>query len=73
LLLDFSGLVQGRSHPGARGLSPHPEKIPLPPLTKSGHLAFKIVIKKGKILKIKPKMAINQHHSFVAVCFRILK
>jgi len=37
-----------------------------PPLMKSGHLAFKIVIKKGKILKIKPQTAINWHHAFVA-------
>jgi len=43
LSLNFSGLVQSRSHPGA-------EKISLlSPLTKSGHLAFKIVIKIGKI------------------------
>jgi len=30
-------------------------------------------MKKGKILKIKPLTAINRHHAFVAVCFRILK
>jgi len=44
---------------------------------KSGHLAFKIVIKKGKILKTKPQMAINRHArivvAFVAMCFKILK
>jgi len=39
------------------------------PLTKSGHLVFKNVIKKGKILKTKPQTAINQHHAFVAVFF----
>jgi len=39
--------------PGLGGLSP-PEKNFAPLLTKSGHLAFKTVIKKGKILKIKP-------------------
>jgi len=48
-----------------------PEKNP--PLTKLDHLAFKIVIKKGKILKIKPQTAIIRHHAFVAVLFRILK
>jgi len=62
LSLNFSGLVQGRSHPGAVST----------PLKKSGHLAFKIVVKE-KILKIKPQTAINRHHAFVAVCFRILK
>jgi len=65
LSLNFSGLVQGHSQLKARGRSP--------PLTKSGNLAFKIVIKKRKILKIKPQMAINRQHAFVAVCFRILK
>jgi len=35
-------------------------------LTKLGHLALKIVIKKGKILKIKPQTAITRHHAFVA-------
>jgi len=42
-------------------------------LKKSGHLVFKIVIKKGKILKTKPQTVINRHHAFVAVCFKILK
>jgi len=37
LSLNFSGLVQDRSHPGAKYFAP---------LTKSGHLAFKIVIKR---------------------------
>jgi len=45
--------VQGRSYPGARGAKPSLKKIP-PPLMKSGYLAFKILMKKGKILKIKP-------------------
>jgi len=39
------------------------KKIPLP-LTKSGHLAFKIVIKKGKILKLNLKrQSIDITHS----------
>jgi len=50
----------------------HPEKSFAVP-TKSSHLAFKIVITKAKILKIKPQTAINRHHAYVAVCFKILK
>jgi len=46
--------VQGRSHLGAREAKPPPEKNFSSPLTKSGYLAFKIVMKRGKILKIKP-------------------
>jgi len=42
-------------------------------LTKSGHLAFKNVIKKGKTLKLNFKRQSTEHHAFVAVCFKILK
>jgi len=38
--------------PGPWGKAPPPRKN-FALLTKSGHLAFKIVMKKGKILKIK--------------------
>jgi len=31
------------------------------------------VIQKGKLLKIEPLKAINRHHAFVAVCFKIWK
>jgi len=41
------------------------------PLMKSGHFALKIVIKKEKILKIKPQTANNRHHAFVAVCYSL--
>jgi len=47
LSLNFSGLVQGRSHPGTREAK-LPSLQKKSPLTKSGHLAFKIVIKKAK-------------------------
>jgi len=45
--------------PGPGGEAPPEKNFPPPPLTKSGHLAFKIVFKKGKILKIKPQTVIN--------------
>jgi len=66
-------LCRALAIPGPGGEAPSSlKKIPSP-LTKSGNLAFKIVTKKEKILKIKSQTAINRHHAFVAVCFRILK
>jgi len=45
--------LQGHSQPGAsEGEAPLEKNSP--PLTKSGHLAFKVVIKNRKMLKIKP-------------------
>jgi len=46
------GYIQGRIQPGARGAK-SPLKNNSLPLRKSDHLAFKIMIKKGKILKTK--------------------
>jgi len=43
---------------------------PLPDEIRS--FAFKIVMKKGKILKINNQF-IKGHHAFIAVCFRISK
>jgi len=46
--------VQGRSHPGAREAKNLLKKISLSPDEIRFFLAFIIVMKKGKILKIKP-------------------
>jgi len=50
--------------------SPHP---PSPDEIGLFTVAFKIVIKKEKMLKPKPQTVINRHHAFVAMCFKILK
>jgi len=62
-------LCRAAALPGPGGEAPPKKYFAF--LTKSGHLAFKIVIKKNT--KIKPQTAINRHHAFVAVCFKILK
>jgi len=61
---------QGVASPGGKA----PLKIISPsPANEIRPLAFKLEIKKGKILQIKSKTAINRHHAFVAVCFSISK
>jgi len=57
LSLNSSRFAQG-PRPGDKA---PPSEKKFAPLAKLGHLAFKIVIKKGKILKIKPEMALGPH------------
>jgi len=56
--------------PGPERAKPSLKKM-LHPSDAIKSLAFRIVIKNGKMLKIKSSTAIDRHHAFVAVCFRI--